>query len=847
MQKRLVFLKRKIVIVLLTLAILYSQLSYCQSLEINSGWVFKKYLDTVWLPASVPGTVHTDLLHNKVIEDPYYRDNEYKVQWIDRCDWEYKTTFIIPEKILSKKNIELTFNGLDTYADVYLNGTKILSADNMFRTFTINVKKLLNKQENYLYIKFFSAQNKIENLAKIDSPFVWPTTDYARMYARKAQYSFGWDWGPKFTTCGIWKGITLNAWNNIKIKDAHFTVQSLTTSKANVKATYSIIADADGTATITLKEKTNTPSFLIKNSIALKKGINEVELVFGIANPKKWWTYQLGKPYLYSTNTTIKTNTNDTITLDKKIGLRTIELVQDKDEIGQSFYFKLNDVPVYIKGANLIPSDAFVPNIKEKIYSQHIANAKAANMNMLRVWGGGIYEDDALYNACDEAGILLWQDCMFACAMYPSDSNFLNNVQAELVDNITRLRNHPSLAIWCGNNEIDEGWKNWGWKKNFAQKTEDSIKIWKAYDTLFNGLIPTILKKLDPQTPYHTSSPVHGWLKQESITFGDQHYWGLWGFEKDIDIFYEKTGRFVSEYGMQAMPTDYTIKQYTLPEDLSIESGTMITHQKHPKGYPLLQKYLGNYFKPYTNFKDFCYLTQCLQHLAFSKSIEIHRGKMPINMGTIFWQLNDCWPVTSWSTVDYYNQWKAAMYGISKAYVDILISLDNSKKDKWELKISNDLIKDAIGNLNMQLYTFDGKLIDEFKIPITATKLTTTIVELDDWISKRGITNNIFASVKFAGSNKIISENVFVFDNPKDLALTKPTIIATKINDSTYSIKSNVFAKYVQLSMANLPVHFSDNFFDLLPNQKKIITLKTTNTLLNNKEALVVESLFDVQ
>ncbi len=823
---------------------MYTCTGFCQSQTLTSNWQFRKVGDTGgWMTATVPGTVHTDLLSNNKIPDPFYRDNESKVQWVDREDWEYQTNFTTSDRTLQENHVELVFEGLDTYADVYLNDTKILEADNMFRTWKVDVKQWL-KPNNRLYIKFHSAQNRVEELAQKDLPFAWPTLDYPRIYVRKAQYSFGWDWGPKFTTCGVWKNIKLSAWDDINLTDIHFAITSLTDKLATVKATYQIEANAPSTVSIHLQDKNIIPAFLVKKTMVLHKGLNDVIVDFNVLNPKKWWTYQLGKPYLYNTLSTIKTAKNETFTVEKKLGLRTIQLVQEKDEVGQSFYFKLNGIPVYMKGADFIPCNPFLPKVTYDTYRKQIANAKEANMNMLRVWGGGIYESDDFYNLCDEEGILVWQDMMFACAMYPDDAAFLNNVQAELADNITRLRNHPSLALYCGNNECYEGWNNWGWKSKFAKNPQDEARIENAYKKLFTDLIPNTISQYDKSRSYISSSPLFGWTHKESITNGDSHYWGIWGYEEKAEAFREKTGRFVSEYGMQSMPELPTVEKFALPEDYDTTTATMRTHQKHPKGYPLLQSYINQYMPQPKNFPDYIYATQCMQHYVFSTAIQIHRSKMPTNMGTLYWQLNDCWPVASWATVDCYNNWKAAMYGIKDAYSDVLISLDSTDNKNWAVNITNDLLKNISGVLHLSIHDFSGKEYDKIDIPLTVAKQTNTIVEIEDWVSKRSETNGLYAKATFADNGKTIAEMHFTFCKPYYLKLYKPYIQVQQISATSFSITSNSFAKYVQLNIPGKQIHYSDNYFDLLPNEKKIITIDLPVQDVSNK--VVVKTLVDL-
>lgn len=547
------------------------------SIELNQNWQFKNQKENNWHPATIPGTVHTDLLANKLIPDPYYRDNESKLQWIDKADWEYKTIFTVDKEILNKQNIELVFDGLDTYADVYLNGKLILRADNMFRGWTVNVKSYLKKKNNELLIRFWSAQNKVDSIAKARLPLVLP--DNNRVFVRKAQFQFGWDWGPKFVGCGIWKTVKLISWNGVKISPG-FTIE-----KSNVK------------------------------------------------------------------------------------------LIQRKDAIGTSFYFEKDGKPVYCKGANWIPADVFLPRVTKNEYRKLLLMAKEANMNMLRVWGGGVYEDDYFYDLCDSLGIMLWQDFMFAGGMYPGDDAFMNNVREEVKYQLERLRHHPSIVLWCGNNEIDEAWKNWDWQKQFNLHGTDSAKIWNDYKRLFEDSLKKWVNEFDGTRPYISTSPKNGWGHKESFTEGDSHYWGLWWGLQDWEVFENKTGRFVSEYGMQAMPNWNTIKSFTDSSDRYLYSPVIQSHQKATDGFKKLNHYLTRYFIDSArlsrlSLEEYSYLTQCLQFYILRNSIATHRSKYPANMGTLLWQLNDCWPVSSWSISDYSRQPKAAWYAVKEAYRD---------------------------------------------------------------------------------------------------------------------------------------------------------------------------------
>jgi len=573
------------------------------SQKINKDWKFRQENKNSWYPASVPGEVFTDLMANQLIEDPFYRDQERKVQWVADENWEYETRFKPGSAILEKKNMQLVFDGLDTYAEVFLNGKLILKADNMFRQWKVDVKDKLDPVTNTLRIRFYSAQKKVDSLAKADQPFVIP--DHARAYARKAQFHFGWDWGPKLISAGIWKEIRLEAYD----------------------------------------------------------------------------TKPFERPYTAPVN---------------------VKLVQQPDAAGSSFYFTIDNKPVYMKGANYIPSDAFVTRMNKAEYRKILTLAKEANMNMIRVWGGGIYEHDDFYDLCDSLGLYVWQDFMFAGAMVPGDDHFFNNVREEVKYQVKRLRRHKSIVLWCGNNEVDEAWNRWGWQKSFGISAADSVKLWQDYTRLFRDSIPKWIGEEDPYRPYISTSPQLGWGVKESITQGDSHYWGVWWGLEDFEVFEKKTGRFISEYGMQAMPAYHSIMKFTAPADRHLFSEVIRHHQKAGNGFDKINHYLQRYMIDSAkisklSLEDYAYLTQCVQYYGFKNMILIHRSKVPYNMGTLLWQLNDCWPVASWSITDYDNrQPRAAWYAVKEAYSDKMPQRDQIKPK--DLKLSDPKLTYRIQN-----------------------------------------------------------------------------------------------------------------------------------------------------
>lgn len=795
----------------------------------SENWTFNKQNDTKKYKATIPGTVHTDLFQNQLIPDPFFGNNEKQLQWIESENWEYETYFTLSESELKNQNIDLEFEGLDTYASVFLNGKIVLEANNMFRKWTISAKKHLKKGKNHLKIIFYSAVKKGKDEAS-KLPYTLPENE--RVFVRKAQYQFGWDWAPRFVTVGIWKNVTLKFWNTAIIKRANYQQISLTDSLARLNFNFLVKVDKAQEYEFVFDEEAH--------KFYLKKGLNSISIPMKHQNPLKWWCNGLGEPVQYSYFFYLK---KDNIIIDSvniKVGFRTLELIQEEDKMGSSFYFLLNGVPVFIKGANYVPQSSFLPNVSGLNKFELVQQAKKSNMNMLRVWGGGIYEDEEFYNACDANGILVWQDFMFACAMYPAEDSFLENVKQEVIDNVNRLQNHPSLAIWCGNNESDEGWHNWGWQKQYNYSNSDSTKIWNDYEKLFHQLIPKTLDSLLPKNKniYWPSSPSIGWGRKESLTQGDVHYWGVWWGNEPFENYNNKVGRFVSEYGFQGMPNIATLQKVMHKEDLNIKSEAMKNHQKHPTGFEIIDTYMKRDYIIPNNFEDYIYLSQLLQANGMKIAIEAHRRAKPYCMGTLYWQLNDCWPVSSWSTIDFNSNWKASHYQVKKTYENVLISVQE-EKDSYKIFIVNDNLENILGNLKIQNIDFKGKLLLEktIKIEIEPNSSTSyfTLPKKDIFHT---VLKNTLLNIEFISDRKLISTE-FYFVKPKDLELEKPNISIKKTDNLTLEITTDVLAKNVYLSTKE-NIHFSDNYFDVLPNKIYRVTLS------NPSDEIHIKSLFDV-
>ena len=798
----------------------------------SEKWQFKNSKENKWLTASVPGTVHLDLMNNKIIPDPYQDENEKKVQWVENEDWDYQTSFNISSKELANQNIDLVFNGLDTFSEIYLNGKLLQSTDNMFRKWTIPVKQNLKIGENILQVKFKSAINTGKELAK-KVPFTTPESP--RSYVRKAQYQFGWDWGPRLVTAGIWKNVQLNFWNQAKLENVKIEQKALTRQIADLNIHAEIFAEKEGKYSFLINK--------ISQNITLKSGKNLISIPYQIQNPKLWQPNGWGDPNLYQLKILLQKDSKTIAEKSERIGLRTVELIQEKDEKGKSFYFKVNGNPMYAKGTNWIPSDSFTPRITKAKYQKLIEDSKEANMNMIRVWGGGIYEDDEFFKACDENGILVWQDFMFAGSFYPSDENFQKNVELEVKDQVERLQNHPSLALWCGNNEVDEAIVNWGYQKQFKYSKEDSLQVWKDYKKIFHEVIPNAIKKYatNDKRIYWPSSPSIGWGHQESLTEGDSHYWGGWWGEQPFEIYNEKVPRFASEYGFQGMPTLETTKSmFSGAPDLSLQNGTIKAHEKHSRGWEIIDNYMkGDYHIP-TDFVKYNYVSQLLQARGMQIAIEAHRRAKPYNMGTLYWQLNDCWPVVSWSSIDYLGNWKALHYQVKRSFENQVILTEEKDGGLNFYAVNDELRKFEDILLIVYAKKFNGDIIvrrrTDCKKRCLDRILKLASPKTSFFISESERDNSFLNLVLVDKKGNKIAESNYFFAKPKDLKLTKPTIKIKKISPTEIEVSTDVLAKDVYL-MGD--THFSDNFFDLLPKTSKRIKLSKP------LEKVEVMSLFD--
>ena len=780
---------------------------------LDSNWSFRTINSKTSHPATVPGNIYSDLIDNSIIEDPFIGDNEFKLHWVSDSTWIYQTRFDVSSTILNKENIDLNFEGLDTYAQVYLNDSLILSSNNAFRNYKVPVKDfvLLN---NSLSIKFTPTHIK-EEIEKNKLGYTLP--EGRRIFTRKAQFQYGWDWGPSLNTIGIWKGVSLNAWNDAKIEHVFLKKKSYTKDQAKI------------TAKITLSDPPKEPTLIVLSiagkdfSLPIQAGNEkkEFDVPLTIDNPKFWWPHNLGEPYLYEVD--IKLRKGAVVTDNVKVnhGVRNVSLISDDDQYGQSFYFMINGIPVYMKGANYIPQHSLQNRVTNAHYENLLQDVVDANMNMLRVWGGGIYENNIFYDLCDRKGILVWQDFMYACAMYPGDEPFLRNAEKEAEDQLLRLRNHPSIVLFCGNNENSEGWHRWGWQNGKTKAQKD--KIWADYLKLFDSILPNQVAKYT-DVDYWESSPKYGRGNPKYQSEGDAHDWWVWHDAYPFEHFEDFVPRFMSEFGFQSFPSADVMKFINQSDDIQIDTKAIRSHQKHHRGFELIDLYMGRDYLIPDNDEDYIFLSQLVQARGMRIGIEAHRRAKPYNMGTLYWQLNDCWPGISWSSIDHFGNWKALHYEAKDAFENVLISFERHN-DRVNVYIVNDLITSLDESLEMKLIDFDGNVLwsasKQIKVPSSSSNLVNSF-SIDSGLTSKW--NQVLLQVNFGNST-----STYFFVKPKELALKNNEIEFDfeKVNEGyLISMSSISLQKGVMLS-TTAKGHFSDNYFDLYPNEIKQVLFKT--------------------
>lgn len=816
---------------------------------LTGKWQFQKLGAEEWLPANIPGSVHTDLMASGCIPDPFVADNEKRVLWVAETDWVYRTSFACKEELLSQEKIFLVCDGLDTLATVVLNGHELGHTDNMFRRYQWEIKPLLNAQgANDLTITFSSP---VKYAAEKQSARPLPGVSQAipgGPHLRKAPCQFGWDWGPQLPPIGIWKDIRLEGYGGARFSEIHLRQEH---ANGQVAVEVRIAVQRWDEAPLAAVVRVTAPDGeIIEKEVVIPAG-DDVIVKVPISRPELWWPNGYGAQPLYQVEVSLMHKDAKVGPLDSQryqVGLRTIELRQQEDQWGRSFVFVVNNVSILAKGSNWIPADSFPTRITDEYLEGLIRSAAETHQNMLRVWGGGFYEEERFYDLCDRYGILVWQEFIFSCSIYPLDSpEFLENVSVEVVENVRRLRHRASLALWCGNNEMEWGWVDWGWNDPKYQDLKT------AYDQFFHHTLPKWCQAEDPDHSYWPSSP------SSDIPFdnpngqhqGDAHYWDVWHGRKPFTSYRDQYPRFMSEFGFQALPPLATIRTYADETDWNMTSYIMEQHQKNASGNSLMVGQMLDTFRLPKDFVSLVYLSMVLQAEGIRYGVEHWRRHPGRVAGILYWQLNDCWPVASWSSLDYFGRWKALHYAARRFYAPLILSIED-KPPKQGVYISNDLLEPWEGTLRWSLEKLDGEALTSGQVPVMADPQTATqVCELDfsDRITDDNIRTLVFIAELYQG-DRFVTRQTSVFAPIKHLSLTDPAVTMNmrgEKNQLNFELSSKSLALLVEVSLTDADVVFSDNYFNLPAGRRVRISCPLPEgwTLSRARKAFCLYSVYD--
>ena len=820
-----------------------------QSLSLNGVWCVHQVAGQEEFTAQVPGTIHQDLLAAGRIQDPYYRDNEVTVQWVGETAWVYQRSFVVSAEIMAYEMVLLRCEGLDTLATVRINGTAVAETDNMFRCWEFDVQPLLVLGDNTIEIQFDPAPAYIAERQQERALPGWagPREISGRGWLRKEPCNFGWDWGPVLITCGIWRSISLLAIDTVRLSDLFIQQDHRIPGTVTLKMTASL-AEMHAEPLQALFHVEFKGAIIATVSAEFTNG--QAIATCTINDPQLWWPNGMGAQPLYTVFYSLQSSGTELATQSRRIGLRTLRLQRKQDSWGESFQFAANGIPFFAKGANWIPADSFAPRVTREQYSSLIQSAAEANMNMLRSWGGGIYEDDSFYELCDELGICVWQDFIFACTTYPAfDEEFLKNVAAEAEDNVRRLRHHPCIALWCGNNELEMGLVGEAWN--------DNQMSWEDYGKLFDSLLPSIIARLDPERDYWPSSPHSPHDPRQAHSdpcWGDAHLWDVWHGKKPFEWYRTTEHRFVSEFGFQSFPEPKSAATFTLPEDRNVTSYIMEHHQRSGIGNSTILNYMLEWFQLPNSFPMTLWLSQILQGIGIQYAVEHWRRNMPRTMGALYWQLNDCWPVASWASIDYFGRWKALHYQAKRFFAPLLIScVDDPVAQTVAIHVSSDLLQAQSAILLWQVTDTMGTVLSEHRQAVEIANQQSNLLTIADMrsLAQEHGQRNLLLWAELQVEGVCVSASFASLVRPKHLTLRNPQLsMQVEQEDTTHfliSVSAKRPALWAWLTTEHHETHFADNFVHVRPGAPLQIraTVPALTTLQEFTSDLQVFSLFD--
>jgi len=844
---------------------------------IDGGWRFRILPGTAraqarpeaapWREARVPGTVHTDLLAHGAIPDPYVGTPEAGLQWIGLADWEYRTAFDATRAITDAARSDLVFEGLDTFAEVYLNGEKVLDADNAFRTWRVPVQGRLRARGNELRVVLRSPIAKL--LPKVQamphriagnypSPYGdEPEDAMTANFVRKPGYHYGWDWGPRYVTAGVWKPVRLQAWDRARIDDLQLRQDRVAEDLAEVTAIATVDAARAGGYMLRLWRTSpgGERALAATRRVSLPAGTSRVSQPLRIERPQRWFPVGYGQQPLYRFDLELLDGTRIVDTAGARTGLRSVELQRARDAHGKSFGFVVNGIPVFAKGANSIPFDMFEPRVTDAQLRRVLQSAVDASMNMIRSWGGGYYESDAFFDIADELGLLVWQDFMFGGGMQPAyDPAFRASAVAEARDQVRRLRNHPSLVLWCGNNEEEIAWKYWGHRKSLKEADPAfAEKVWDGYVQLFDRDLRRVVEEEAGGIAYWPSSPGDDMAEVANTpASGDMHYWEVWGNPAHPPSAYlDVTPRFMSEYGLQAWPVQRTIDHFAARDEQRIDAPVIEAHQKFlaGKGNERLLHYVRMEFGEPRDFGDFVYLGQAMQAEGIGLAARHHRASRPYTMGSLYWQLNDVWPGASWSGIDWFGRWKALQFHARRFFAPVTVAALR-KDGRTAVSLVSDRTTPRRGELRLRVMGLDGGVLRDERRPVEVAPLSAARVAGYDDADLLGGADPAATVAVFDldVEGEPPAREIVYFAPAKDIRWPDPGVRAHLRRDGNHhalDLDASALARAVWIDFGELDAEPSDNALTLLAGERVTLRVASAAGLDALRGALRVRTLAD--